>query len=162
VAFGGGELRLSHSFEAGSWYAKPMVEGGATYMSYGDITETGAGVANLIVDGENQWVLNAGASVEFGARMVIQDRLLVRPSVRVGVIALSESEFSLTSRFAGAPAGVGDFTVTTAYDDVLADIGAGLDLYAIDAGLSVTLGYDGKLGESTAAHAGSAKLRMMF
>jgi uncharacterized protein with beta-barrel porin domain len=87
---------------------------------------------------------------------------MARPYVRFGVVAMSESEFSLTSRFAGAPAAAGTFTVTTGYDDVLADIGAGLDVFANAAGLSVNLNYDGKLGDNTSSHAASVKLRMEF
>jgi uncharacterized protein with beta-barrel porin domain len=162
IGFAGAGLRLSHVMDQGSWYAKPIVDVGATYVSYGDIQETGAGVANLLVDGENEWVVNVGAALELGSRVMIQPGLMARPYVRFGVIAMSESEFSLTSRFAGAPAAAGTFTVTTGYDDVLADIGAGLDVFANAAGLSVNLNYDGKLGDNTSSHAAGVKLRMEF
>jgi uncharacterized protein with beta-barrel porin domain len=162
VSFGGAGVRLTHVFDQGGWYAKPIFDAGATYLSYGDINETGAGVANLIIDGENEWVFNVGAALEVGGVVQIQNSLFARPYVRAGVMALSESEFSFTSSFAGAPAGVGPFTVTTSYDDVLADIGVGVDVYATESGFSVNLGYDGKFGDTTETHAGSAKLRVAF
>ena len=44
-------------------------------------------------------------------------------------------------------------------DDVLASIGAGLDLFDVS-GFSLKLSYDGRFGDHTETHAGSAKLRM--
>ena len=46
-------------------------------------------------------------------------------------------------------------------DNVLASIGAGLDLFDAS-GFSLNLSYDGRFGDHTEAHAGSAKLRMAF
>jgi hypothetical protein len=162
VGFGGAGVRVSHVFDQGGWYAKPIFDAGMTYVSYGDIRETGAGVANLIVDGESDWIFNVGAAVEFGGVIQIQNSLFMRPYIRAGVIALSETDYSFTSTFEGAPAGVGPFTVTTSYDDVMADIGLGVDVYATASGFSVNIGYDGKFGDISETHAGTAKLRMAF
>ncbi len=161
IDFAGAALRLSHTYEQGYWYLKPILDAGATYVSYGGFSETGAGVANLVVQDENQWVLNLGAALEIGSMMIIQPGLFARPYVRAGVTALSDTDFSLTSSFAGAPAGVAPFTVTTSYDDLFADLSAGIDVFA-SSGLSVNMAYDGRFGDHTTSHAASAKLRVAF
>ncbi len=93
--------------------------------------------------------------------MAIDEGRTLRPYLRVGVSKASQSDFSLLSSFEGAPLGVAPFTVTSHMDNVLASIGAGLDLFDAS-GFSLNLSYDGRFGDHTEAHAGSAKLRMAF
>ena len=138
-----------------------MADATVTYISYGDFRESGAGVANLIVEGEHDMVINLAAALEVGSAVAIDAGRTLRPYLRVGGTKATQSDFSLTSSFEGAPEGVAPFTVTSHTDDVLAGIAAGLDIFDVS-GLSLNLSYDGKFGDHTEAHAGSAKLRMAF
>ena len=161
MGFAGTGLRLSHTIDRDGWYLRPMLDATATHVSYGGFHETGAGVANLIVESEAEWVANLGAALEVGGMVAVEPGLSARPYLRVGISQASRTGFSLNARFEGAPEGVAPFTVTAASDDVLAGIAAGLDIFDAS-GLSFNLSYDGKFGDHTEAHAGSAKLRMAF
>jgi uncharacterized protein with beta-barrel porin domain len=106
-------------------------------------------------------VIHLGASLEVGSVVALDEGLLARPYLRLGVSRASQSEFSLTSSFAGAPLGVAPFTVTAHSDDAFADFAAGVDLFGA-LGLSLNLAYDGQFGAHSASHAGNARLRIAF
>jgi Autotransporter beta-domain len=131
IGFSGAGLRLSHMLDQGGWYVKPMADATLTYISYGDFRETGAGVANLIVEGEHDTVINLAAALEVGSVLAIDADRTARPYLRVGITKATESDFSLTSSFEAAPLSVAPFIVTSHMDDVLASIGAGLDLFDV-------------------------------
>ena len=161
IGFGGGGFRLSQMLDQGGWYVKPMADAALTYVSYGDVRETGAGVANLIVGGERETVLSLAAALEVGSVLAINADRTARPYLRVGITKATGSDFSLTSSFEGSPVDVAPFTVTSHLDDVLATIGAGIDVFDAS-GLSLNLSYEGRFGDHTETHAGAAKLRIAF
>ena len=161
IGFGGAGLRISHVLDRGGWYLKPMADATVTYISYGDFAESGAEAANLIARGEQDMVIHFGAALEVGSVVVLDDGLLARPFLRLGVSRASQSDFSLTSSFAGAPLGIAPFTVTAHGDDAFAEVTTGIDLFGAS-GLSVNLAYDGLFGDHTASHAATARLRMAF
>lgn len=160
IAFGGLHVRLGQIFSQSGWYLKPMLDLNVTYVDYGGFRETGAGPANLTVEGDSQWVFSASPALELGGDYRVETTLY-RPFVRVGATVFSDTNFALTSSFLSAPAGVTPFTVHSRFDDVFLDVSAGLDVIAID-GLTVKVNYDGRFAEHTEIHAGGAKLGMRF
>ena len=106
-------------------------------------------------------MIHFGAALEVGSVVALDEGLLARPYLRLGVSRASQSEFSLTSSFAGAPLGVAPFTITAHGDNAFAEVTTGIDLFGTS-GLSLNLAYDGLFGDHTASHAGSARLRMAF
>jgi uncharacterized protein with beta-barrel porin domain len=51
--------------------------------------------------------------------------------------------------------------VTTRIDDIVAEVGAGLDLVT-SGDTALRLGYEGQFGDTTTQHTGSAKLSVRF
>ena len=85
----------------------------------------------------------------------------MRPFVRAGVTVFNDAEFTLTSSFLSAPAGVAPFTVASEFDTVFLDVSAGLDVLTVD-GLEIKLTYDGRFSEDSEMHAGGAKVGLKF
>jgi uncharacterized protein with beta-barrel porin domain len=102
IGFGGAGLRISYVLDQGGWYLKPIADATVTYISYGDFAESGAGVANLIAQGERDMVIHFGAALEVGSVVALDADMPARPYLRLGVSRASQSEFSLTSSFEGS------------------------------------------------------------
>jgi outer membrane autotransporter protein len=71
-----------------------------------------------------------------------------RPYVRAGVTWQNTDHFLLDAGFLEAPAGISPFVVSTKVDEVLADVGAGVDVIHA-AGVVIRVQYDGRFGENT-------------
>ena len=75
-----------------------------------------------------QTVLSATPALELGAQFGAPYGTLVRPYIRGGATFYDDPDFVLLASFEGAPSGVGPFRIATATDDVLANLGAGIDV----------------------------------
>jgi len=63
--------------------------------------------------------------------------------------------------FQGAPSGIGPFRIATATDDVVGNVGAGVDV--IDRrGRELKLFYEGRFGDLVEEHAGGVKGTLPF
>lgn len=134
----------------------------AEYVSYNPdrYTETGAGGANLTVDGDTSDQLNLGAAVEVSNTYAGADGSLLKPSVNVGYkYDVINDNVDSTTTFA---AGGGSFIATTA-DKEPGTLTAGLGLDYYDAGnyqLTLDYGYEHK--EEYNSHAGVARASYRF
>ncbi len=155
-----GALRAAYVFGAPSLYFKPLVDVSATHLDYGDMQESGGGGAALIVQGSGHTVYAVTPALEVGTEWWLSNGTLVRPFVRAGATWYDGVDMALSASFAGAPDGVGPFTIHTDMDDVMGVVGAGLDLINGEDG-ALRFTYDGQLGETTQIHSvgikGSAK-----
>ncbi|MCC7251932.1 autotransporter domain-containing protein [Hyphomicrobium sp.] len=166
IAFGGLHTRLSHVLAQGraydgTWYVKPMLDLNATYLEYGDFNETGAGAANLSVRGESDWVFSASPALEIGGEWRGVDGSVTRPYVRIGGTFFNDTDFSLTSSFIAAPAGVTPFTVSSKFDDAHLDVSAGVDVLNVG-GIDLKLNYDGRFAEDSETHSGGIKVGVKY
>jgi len=127
---------------------KPLINAAVTRLDLNDVTETGAGGASLIVNGEDHTVLSISPAFEAGTERWVANGTLVRPFVRAGVTWHSDDDVALTASFAGTPAGgVAPFAIHAQIDEVQADMAAGLEM--INAGdNALRLYYDGQFGET--------------
>lgn len=162
VALAGGAFRLSHSFKLPGWYLKPLVDVSATYLSYGDLNETGAFPVRLAIAGEDKWVFGVTPALEAGTLVWIDPDTLARPFLRVGVTMASDAGFQVSSHFEAAPGALPQLTVNPRYDDMYGQITVGVDIFRSDAGVNFSFAYDGQFGEHTVYSVGSAKLRIAF
>jgi uncharacterized protein with beta-barrel porin domain len=112
------------------------------------------------VQSETEWVASVAPAVEFGSEWRHGDAVW-RPFVHAGVRLLSRDDLSATASFAGAPAGVSPFTVTSALDQTLAELSAGFDVWQ-SGRYSVRLAYDGRFGAHTSENGGELKLRAAY
>jgi hypothetical protein len=160
IRFGGGHSRLAILQQGEEAYVKLMLDVDATYLEYGGFNETNGGVASLHVAGNNDWVLSTMGAVELGGNFEGESGTL-RPYVRAGITAVSDAEFTLTSSFLSAPAGITPFTIASRFDNMYLDVAAGLDVLTVN-GLEIKLNYDGRFSENSEMHGGSLKASAKF
>ena len=127
----------------------------------GSTTENGAGGASLNVGGNNETVLSVSPALEIGTQYKWADGTLLRPYVRGGATFFGNNDFSLLASFEGAPAGVGPFQISTKTDDVVADVGAGLDWIG-RGGTELKLFYEGRIGDLVSEQSGGVKASVPF
>lgn len=160
IDFGTGLTRLSYSFGATGFYVTPMIDFGVNYIKLNGFTEHGAGALGLDVGSTSEWIFTTAPAVEFGAT-IASGGLTFRPYAKAGVTFLSDDSLSTTAHFIGGPVGVAPFTITSKFDDVLADIGAGVQLFSTD-GINLRFNYDGKFGDNTEVHGVDAKVTVNY
>ncbi|MFM8745164.1 MAG: autotransporter domain-containing protein, partial [Aestuariivirga sp.] len=152
-----GKLRAAYLFDMGHWYAKPIVDLDATWISYGDVSEDGGEGAGLDVSSQEDTVLSATPMLEIGGQWEMANGALVRPYAQAGVAFYGDTSLQIDSQFLDAPGGTPGFMTETEMDNVLADISVGLDVLAVE-NLNVRLSYDGMFGENTQSNAGTLRL----
>jgi uncharacterized protein YhjY with autotransporter beta-barrel domain len=150
-------LRLTYLNEMGPWYWKPMIDLAATYIDLGGYTETGAGAANLRIASSDEWLFSVMPGLEIGGQTRTADGTILRPYARAGIIIFDDNKTGVTANFASAPAGVGPFDVTGEFDQVAADVEAGLYVL-MTSGVNFKLNYEGRYGEDSQQHGGSVKV----
>ncbi len=160
ASFATGLARLAYSFGESGFYVTPMLNLGFNSISIDGFTESGAGALNLQLASESETIFSGGPAVEIGATVMAQG-LTFRPYARFGVTFLSEDTFTTSGRFAAAPASVAPFTIQSRFDDVYADISAGVQWFSAS-GINLRLNYDGRIGESSEQHGIDAKLTLNY
>ncbi len=155
-----GRLHASYVMGAPSLFFKPMIDAAATYVGLDDVNESYANGAGLNVHGNGETIYSLAPAVEVGTEWWTTAGTLIRPFVRGGVTWFSEDDVTVSASFAGAPDGVGPFSIRASTDEVLYDLSAGLEM--ITAGeTNFRVFYDGHFGDETTIHSvglkGSAK-----
>jgi outer membrane autotransporter protein len=153
-------LRFAYAFGTPAFYVKPLVDFDAVGLWRGAINESGAGALNLHVQSKSDWLASAAPAVEVGTQWQQGDAVW-RPYLRAGVGFLSRDDVSATASFAGSPAGVAPFTVTSPLDRTLAELSAGFDVWKGQR-YSLQVSYDGRFGTHTSSNGGALKLRAAF
>lgn len=161
TSFIGGRLTAAYVASFGHWYLKPEIDVAATHLSRDGYSESGPGGVALDVQGNSDTVISVSPTLELGAQVALAGGGVARPFIKGGATWLDTDEFTTTANFAGAPAGVAPFAVATEVDDVVADVGAGVDLFS-PSGMVLRLQYDGRFGEETREHGGTAKFSVPF
>jgi Autotransporter beta-domain len=154
-------LRAAYLLTGGAWYVKPLVDFDATWLMLGSTIEQGAGGASLNVGGNNETVLSVSPALEVGTQFKWTAGTLLRPYLRGGATFFGNNNFALLANFEGAPAAVGPFQITTKTNDVVADVGAGLDWIG-PAGTELKLLYEGRLGDLVSEQSGGLKASVPF
>ena len=151
-----GGLRVAYVLGSPQLYFKPMLDAAATRLHLGDFSESGGGAANLAVESSQQTIYTIAPTLEVGTEWWISNGTLIRPFLRGGATWYENGDLALSASFLGAPAGVSPFTIQTNMDDVMATVGAGIDVInGDDAVLHLT--YDGQFGDTTEIHSVAIK-----
>ena len=151
--------RAAYLMQMNNFYVKPTIEGAATFLSADGYEESGAGVANLKVEDSDEFYGRGTLSVELGAEFGSPDRVVVRPFINGGVTFLTNSDIDVEAGFPGL--GDGTVTLTTHRDNIYANVGAGVDVLAVN-GLTGRLEYNGRFSADEEQHRGTAKLSLRF
>ena len=157
----GVRLRAAYEVAGPQWYLRPMLDAELIDVRVPSHRESGAGILSLDYDSASQTSLALTPAVEVGGRLDFQAGYTLRPFVRAGVSLLSNDDWTVSARLAGAPAGVPGFATTIPLDPVTGQVSVGLQLRATK-GLDLRLSYDGAFSEHIASHAGSLTLAWDF
>lgn len=155
-----GRLRAAYQAGGNALYLKPMVDLEATQLWLGSVQEE-SGAGALSIDSSEETIFSAAPALELGGEVALAHGMLLRPFARVGGIFYSEDKIALSSSFAGGPAGIPQFQTQAEVEQVMGNVGAGLDLMWTDAS-TVKVFYDGLFGEDTQQHAFGAKASVNF
>ena len=162
VTFAAAHLRLAYTFEQQSWYLRPSLDLGGTWVRLAPFKETGAGGLGLDVQEQHETYGTLQPALEFGNELALDSGLLVRPYFSVGATRyFSGTNPRVTAQFQGAPIGVAPFTVTGAIDRDYFDFGAGVDLLS-KGGKNLRLVYTGQFGSHTETNAVALKFSVPF
>ena len=159
--FVSGRLTGAYLMSLGHAYLKPEIDVAVTHLNRDAYTESGAGGIALSVAGVSDTIVSVSPSLEFGFELPLTGGGVVRPFIRAGATWLDNDQFVTTASFADAPAAIAPFSITTSVDKVVADLAAGIDLIGSE-GMVLRLQYDGRFGEDTEQHSGTAKLSVPF
>ena len=165
VTFLAGHLRLAHAIEQRfNLYLKPMIDLGLMRARFPGFEESGAGAANLSVQGHSESYANLTPAVEIGGEMKTALGTLWRPYAKLGVTHfLSGTTPEITASFQGAPGGTQPptFTVQNGIDRNYGNVEIGLTVLATK-GIVVQAGYGGSFSTHTKFNSGMIKLSMPY
>ena len=160
TGFTAGLARLAYAFGDNSFYVTPMLNAGFAHINIDGFTERGAGALNLQVASASETIFSAGPAVEVGATIVANE-LTFRPYAKLGVTFLSEDAVSTAARFAAAPETIAPFKTQARFDDIYADVSAGVQWFSAS-GINLRLNYDGRFGANSEQHGVDAKLTVNY
>jgi uncharacterized protein with beta-barrel porin domain len=160
-SFISGRLTAAYLLSSGHWYAKPQVDLAWTHLERDGYDERSTGGTALSVDGSDDTVFSVSPSIELGAQYALAFGGVARPYVKAGVTWVDTDTFVTSASFQGVPPGTGGFEIATTIDDVVADLGLGVDFLS-ESGTVLRVQYDGQFGDQTEQHGGSAKLSVPF
>ena len=87
----------------------------------------GGGDLGLKVEDSDQFTFAFSPTLEVGGRVAAGNAVL-RPYAYAGVSILTDDDWTAKARFTGAPSGTGSFETSLPIDDVVARIGAGVQV----------------------------------
>lgn len=154
-----GQLRFAYLMTNGTWYARPQVDFTATHIDRDGFTETGAGDANLTVDGSTETYLSVSPAIELGGDIASSGGNVIQPYVRAGVTVFNKDSHSLSANFTNSS--IGSFTIKDEFGDIFANVAAGMVATVSDRA-SLNVGYEGTLGENLQQHGFFAKASISF
>jgi outer membrane autotransporter protein len=160
VFAGSARLRVARTFAVSEMYLKPYLDLDAIYSRMPGYRENGGGDLGLKVEDSDQFTFAFSPTLEVGGRVAAGNAVL-RPYAYAGVSILTDDDWTAKARFSGAPSGTGSFDTSLPIDDVVARIGAGVQLMTT-AGLDIRLQYDGEFSDRTSSNAGSLKAILPF
>ena len=156
----------SHVFGSPRLFVKPILSGAATRLGLSDITEGGAGSANLRVSGQTETIYSVSPALETGTQWRQQipwlgEQTLLRPYVRGGMTWLSRGDVSTVAAFVDSPSSVAPFPIVTTIDQTWTDVAAGLEMITAEHG-NVRLYYSGHISNLITIHSAGVKLGVTF
>jgi outer membrane autotransporter protein len=161
VFAGSARLRVARTFAFSEMYLKPYVDLDVIYSRMPSYRENGGGDLGLKVESSDQFTFAFPPSLEIGGRVDLDGGAQLRPYAYAGFSILSDDDWTARARFTGAPSGTGSFDTSLPIDDVVARIGAGVQV-STSAGVAIRLQYDGEFSDRVSSNAGSLKATIPF
>jgi outer membrane autotransporter protein len=156
-----GRLRAAYTLDQDSWYLRPIADLELIYVRAPGYSESGAGALDLEYDDAEQFTVAFSPALEVGGRVELGGGYVLRPFGLVGVSVLSNDDWEVSTRFAGAPGGTDSFETALPLDRVIGRVNAGVQLMAAE-GFDVRLTYDGEFSSHITSHAGALTVAIPF
>lgn len=154
-------LRAAYTIGHEDFYLRPSLSVTTAYVHSGSYRESGAGALNLAVDSASQTSAIVSPMLEIGGRVALDQDMVLRPFLAVGLDLNSASNWTQTARLISAPAGTGSFTTRVPVDRVMGRVSAGAQLYT-GRDVDLRLQYDGAYGGTVISHGGSVVISARF
>jgi hypothetical protein len=152
--------RAAYLFQSGDWYVRPALDLDGYFVKTSGFSETGAGAFNMVMADHDQ-TFGAGTLSLTGGVTTTWAGTLWHPYVELNATGLTTDTIDLTGRLQGAPAGVSDFTVSSALPQTT--YGGRLGLEAFFPYGSMRLEYEQREGDGGySTQSGSLKVRFGF
>ena len=148
-----GRTRAAYNVLLGSWYLRPYVDLDVIYTRAPGYTESGFTNVNLNVATASQTTFIGTPSIEIGRRIELGDGMTLRPFATAGVSVFSDSNWTVSTGFSGAPQAVGRFSTTMPQGTVIGRSGVGVQLLGVRS-VDLQLQYDGEYGGNRIGSAG--------
>lgn len=162
ISFVAGMLSGAHTVEWGNWYLKPSVALSFGYLRTSKVQESGAGAADLIVQGDGENYVNIRPALEIGGEYALKKGYVLRPRLALGVTQfLTDPKSTLSASFDGTPGGSADFLAESDPDRTYFNILAGVDLLNSN-GMVFSVGVFGQYSDTTKRYGGTAELQIRF
>lgn len=162
ISFVAGTLRGARTFERGNWYLKPMLDLKAGYLHMSSLQESGAGAANVNLQGENQHYFSIRPAFEIGGELALKKGYLLRPKLAIGIAQfLTNPTTTISGSFAGSPGGATGFDSQSPYDRTSFDFEASFDLLNSN-GMVISAGGYGRYSDTIQSYGGRVELQIKF
>jgi uncharacterized protein with beta-barrel porin domain len=161
IFLAGARARAGYEFAFNNWYIRPYGDFDVVYTHLSGFQESGSPLYALNVRGSSKTSVVLSPMVEFGGRLILDDRTTLRPFVAVGVSILPNNRRSIDASFVGASTADGTFRSFLDGPSVLGDFDVGVQLYRAG-GFEVKAEYTANIGGSFASQGASARLAYHF
>lgn len=159
--FVSGWLHAAYLLDQGGWYLKPQIDARVTEIDFGGVSGAGGGAAALAVAGARDTMVSVSPAIEVGTEFRFDSLAIWRPYLRAGVTWRDENALATQAAFVGGPAGVPGFVIATDVDDMLFDLGVGVDVIGTD-GVVLSVQYDGRFAGDVSQNSFSLKGSVPF
>jgi uncharacterized protein YhjY with autotransporter beta-barrel domain len=157
----GARLQASYTIGSESFYLRPSLKLDEIYVRSPGYSEDGAGALGLIYETSDHATTVITPTVEVGGRVDLSPDTVVRTFANVGIGFLTDDEYGVEARLAGAPTGSAPIRTSTPIDDQVLRIGTGVQLTS-NGTVGLRLQYDGEFADQLTAHSGSVRMIVNF
>ncbi len=158
TTFQSGTLSVGYLVGDRRFYLVPGFELSGSFYQSPEVSERGAGAANLTVGAHNEALYKIEPMLEFGGEFENRRGTLFRPFIKAGASHYSgDTETGIEVWFTGAPAGTGLLTAESSYDKRQVNLTLGMDVLTVGGGVA-RLGYTGGFSDGVERHGGFVKL----
>jgi hypothetical protein len=158
----GGLLRVSHEFDKGRGYIRPIFDLGLTYLNVDAANETGAGGIGLALNDYDETYFWMRPVLGFGYQQPFSNNWKMLLHADIGFhYYFSEAETEVSAGFVGAPVGIDPMDVIVDFNESYALGSVGVDLLT-DKNLSIGMQYSTISGDRSDQDLWSLVLKIPF
>jgi uncharacterized protein with beta-barrel porin domain len=155
-------LRLGHVLDYGSWYLRPLVDAGVSYVDTAAFSEQGSSGGTLEVKSGSGTVWTVQPEIELGAEHAFASGSTLRSYLRFGLLHwLSGTTPDVEAAFRGAPDDVDPFIVSGSTDRNFGSVTLGLSLMR-EKNFELRLDYSGRFSDNTSYQGAGLKFASRF